>query len=538
MYADNCPVKPSIVHHNAVIKVCARCNDIDALLGIAAKLPTHGAGAADNRTFTTVLNALRTDAWQSLHDDTPQGKAERRHRASMQARRIWGEIIKRWEKGDIKIDEELVCSMGRILLIADSERTCRDILSLVTQTMGIQQPKSLIKMSPRDLRELDGREGGSPKSDHEMGRSPSPNEPVSDSDEVPDNVPGSEFFPLSKINSKQPPFAQAGCNTLSLVIDTCIRLRAIPAAQDYWGLLTDPDGPHNINPDSDNYHMFLRLLRIQRASRLALEIVRAMRSGRLGSEPIKLEPKTFRIALSACVRDIKNPNVLEHAAALVKMMLDTLMSPDIKSLELYLYVALSSEHSNDWRSLMSVLRGSVLGVRSLRNQMNYSKEKRTPSDEEDLVRLMRRLIGGFDIILRKGDGFMDRRDVRACTEQRDTLMSWVTRSKVPGAKVPGPKLKREKHRRDQMREHAQSFLTRTSLTQAIDGVDEDPWLAEDVNTESNTGVETDDRSSFGQKTRQLTQLKIRHKPIRKLTFEGGARDRMRRMAHLDEEYAG
>lgn len=449
----------------------------------------------------------------------------------MQARRIWGEIIKRWEKGDIKIDEELVCSMGRILLIADSERTCRDVLSLVTQTMGIQQPESLIQMSPRDLRELDGREGGSTKSDHEMGRSPSPNEPVSDSDEVPDNVPGSEFFPLSKINSKKTPFAQAGCNTLSLVIDTCIRLRAIPAAQDYWGLLTDPDGPHNIKPDSDNYHMFLRLLRIQRASRLALEIVRAMRSGHLGSEPIKLEPKTFRIALSACVRDIKNSNVLEHAGALVRIMLDTLMSPDIKSLELYLYVALSSEHSNDWRSLMSVLRGSVLGVRSLRSQMNYTKEKRTSSDKEDLVRLMRRLIGGFDIILNKGEGFMDRRDTQVCIEQRDTLMSWVTR-----AGLPGRKLIREKHRRDQMRENARPLLTRASLTQAIDGVDEDPWLAEDVNTDSNASVETDDQNFFGQKKRQDTQFKIRWKPIRKPTFEGGARDRMRRMADLDEEY--
>lgn len=426
MYAENCPVKPSIIHINAVLKVCAQCGDVDALFGVAAKLPTHGAGAADNLTFTTILNAIRTDAWGRISDTTP-GRAERRHRATMQGRRMWGEIIRRWENGDMKIDEELVCSMGRLLLIADSERACKDVLSLVAQTMGIKQPQSIIHRSPRELRQLDPPEDGSTSSDLEMVQSPSLNEPVSDSDELPDNVPGSEFYPLSEKNSKRTHFARAGCNTLSMVIDACIRLRAIPAAQDYWGLLTDPDGPHNVEPDSENYHMFLRLLRVQRASRLALEIVRDMRRGPSGSEPIKLEPKTFRIALSACARDIKNPNVLENAEALVRMMLDTLPSLDIKSLEIYLHVAMFREQKNDWMSLLSVLRGSVLGVRNLRSQLHYTRDKKLSSDfRDDLARLMRKLIGAFDVTMAKGEEFMSVNDVELCKEQRGLLTKWVT----------------------------------------------------------------------------------------------------------------
>lgn len=520
MYADNCPVKPSIIHINAVLKVCARCEDIDALLGIAAKLPTHGAGAPDNLTFTTILNAIRTNAWRGVPNNTPEAKAEIRHRASMQGRKIWWEIIGRWEKGDIKIDEELVCSMGRLLLIADSEKTCMDILSLVAQTMGIQQPKSLAQMSPRGLGESNAPEDASNISDETVGP-PSLNGPISDPDKLPDDVPRSEFYPLSEKNSKRRPFAQAGRNTLSMVLDTCIRLRAIAAAQDYWGLLTDPDGPHKIVPDSENYHMFLRLLRVQRASRLALGLVRDMRRGPFGSEPIKLEPKTFRIALSACARDTKNPNVMESAGALARMMLDTLPTPDIKSLELYLHVAMFAEKENDWVALMSVLKGSVLGVRNLRSQVLFTKREEGSQSvyNQDVVRLIKKLISAFDITISRSNGIMGPRDYQECVGLRNTLTTWVTWAN---------------HRR------------RRDPLQLRDG--DNDRATEDVDTGSNTSVETQDQISFDQKSRQAAQptrpeekplktnvWKLRNPSLQRPTLEGGAGARRRRMALLDKQ---
>src|SRR5579871_5275043 len=59
MAADNAPVKPSIIHTNAMLKVCARSQDMDAMLGIVAKLDRKGNNAPNNLTFTTILNAIR-----------------------------------------------------------------------------------------------------------------------------------------------------------------------------------------------------------------------------------------------------------------------------------------------------------------------------------------------------------------------------------------------------------------------------------------------------------------------------------------------
>ena len=58
MHADNSPVKPSLIHTNAILNVCAFTNDIDSMLGIAAKLPTKGRDAPDCLTFTIILNAI------------------------------------------------------------------------------------------------------------------------------------------------------------------------------------------------------------------------------------------------------------------------------------------------------------------------------------------------------------------------------------------------------------------------------------------------------------------------------------------------
>ncbi|KAI4144395.1 MAG: hypothetical protein L6R39_004203, partial [Caloplaca ligustica] len=140
MFADNCPVKPNIIHTNTVLKVCALAKDMDALWGIAAKLPTRGPGASNNLTFTIILNAIRNIAWHNdkdLPDETLEEKGLRRQRAVMQGRRMWEEIIPRWRAGDMWIDEELVCAMGRLLLLGSTEKDYRDVLALADQVMAI-----------------------------------------------------------------------------------------------------------------------------------------------------------------------------------------------------------------------------------------------------------------------------------------------------------------------------------------------------------------------------------------------------------------
>src|SRR5450432_2553925 len=77
MFASNSPVKPNTIHTNAALKVCARAQDMDALFGIAAKLQRKGLRAANNLTFTTILNALRRNALAA----TPGGAAPSEHEA-------------------------------------------------------------------------------------------------------------------------------------------------------------------------------------------------------------------------------------------------------------------------------------------------------------------------------------------------------------------------------------------------------------------------------------------------------------------------
>lgn len=62
MFAPNSAVTPNIIHTNAIINVCSRGKDMDALWSVAGRLPERGPGAPDKWTFTTILNALASNA--------------------------------------------------------------------------------------------------------------------------------------------------------------------------------------------------------------------------------------------------------------------------------------------------------------------------------------------------------------------------------------------------------------------------------------------------------------------------------------------
>lgn len=455
MYAENCPVKPSIIHTNAVLRVCALARDLDALWGVAAKLPTHGKGAPNNLTFTTILNAVRTIAWNDGSEDaknmdeTVEERAARRQRAVMQGRKMWDEIIGRWRGGDMLIDEELVCSMGRLLLLGRAERDYDDVLSLLEQTMAIprQIPRlgkpargsylSAAEVQSEDMKpELHQSTTGSDSSLEAISfASDGVPEPSSDEDLDTDYSPGGEFDVVSQPASRSSSYAFPGRNTLSLVVDACLRMQAVRPAQDYWGLLTAPSGPYNIVPDAENYHMYLRLLRVQRASRLSVELVQEMRRGLTGRTNV-VQAKTFRIALSCCVRDKNNRNVLEHAGKLVRMMQDTLEEPDVRSLEMYISVALHRK-GRDWRSIMGVLRGTEVGVRNLRSLLAYVEKGKRETRKSDVMEFVRKLIGAYDIVITMGAEEMGRDERQLCMEQRNTLASWLTRQANGGPGLMG-----------------------------------------------------------------------------------------------------
>ena len=391
MYAENSPVRPSIIHTNAILKVCARAGDIDAIFEIAAKLPSRGRGAPDNRTFTTIINALRNAAWRDSEDLKHMNSSKRMepvYRAVVQGRRMWSDIIGRWRNGEMLIDEEMVCAIGRLLLLGNTAEDWDDVFSLVEQTMGIERkipllgdparkthltapravvPKPTISNS-EDLVEIE-KEEISTSFDYQYSGTDSSEDANHQSEESTPYTPTTlqssfqprrqnEFSAIPLTSSSSPrQLARPSNSTLSLLIDTTIRIHAPAVAQSYWALLTSPSG-HNVAPDAENLHMYLRLLRLARASRLAVALVadmnRPVTSNGLGITP---QAKTFRIAMSTCVRDAKNRAAVTHAGSLLRCMVGVMEIPDLQTCTMCMALLEKTIELSDGQQWQSVLQG-------------------------------------------------------------------------------------------------------------------------------------------------------------------------------------
>ncbi|KAI4130523.1 MAG: hypothetical protein LQ347_003335, partial [Umbilicaria vellea] len=473
---------------------------MDALYGVAARLPTHGAGAADNLTFTIILNAVRHAAWifdGSKISETSEDTAKRRHRAAMEGRRMWDDVIRRWRKGDIWIDEELVCAMGRLLLISRHPQDLDAVLSLVEQTMAIpraipllntperrsvapvparlfqkssrrprepglnksvmeeeqeededgyeeeQQEKGLDKVGEEQLKEEaveDGSEYNEDKTDNiHLHQTDQPDQPpqldetlesfgastidptlnsspvISDSEFTPVDISHAQVFSPQTRRTQPVTYVRPGNNTLSLLVDACVGMYADRAAQDYWGRLTAavPDGGFGIQPDAENYFMYLRLLRLQRASRLAIELLEEKlgsanahvdKSGMLVLGPITSKygsdlavPKTFRIAMSACVRCRTDPHALGHAMRLLRLMQARLPEPDPVVLRMYLDVAASAGIRTQvqtgvkvgWQRLLNAVEVAELSFRNLKSLLTYGYGEVALEEEADRERRLK-----------------------------------------------------------------------------------------------------------------------------------------------------
>ena len=449
MFAEKSPVKPSIIHTNAVLNVCARALDVDALLGVAAKLPTRGVTAPNEVTFTTIINAMRTATLKKGETTSFGRRWEIWQTATNQGRRIWGEIRDRWQNRDIQVDEDLVCAMGRLLLLGSTNQDYDDVLSLVEQTMGIpRQVSRLENGNDKVVSDQRSKYGQATELTSKPEQSEAEGWPAEELEELKnlmalrlssgvveseneEDVLGYEF---DAVDSRKINYAHPGCNTLSMVVDACISLKALRAAQDYWGLLTDPDGEYKINPDAENYHVYLRLLRMKRASKLSVELLEELCYKRLGGTNI-LQSKTFRIGLSTCLRDVNNPNVLNHANKMARIMLDTLEKPDVRALGIYLRIALTDQHCH-WKSLMGVLRGCEIGVRNLHSYLMYGMQSGRTDEKRDLeeeaIKFVTKLARAFQTAMSLGRGQMSSEEEKFCKVQRGKMSDWVKRMRKMG----------------------------------------------------------------------------------------------------------
>ncbi|KAL8900708.1 MAG: hypothetical protein Q9207_005560 [Kuettlingeria erythrocarpa] len=470
MFAANCPVKPNIIHTNTVLKVCALARDMDALWGVAAKLPTRGTGASNNLTFTIILNALRATTWvddQPLPDEQEEERNLRRQRAVMQGRRLWEEIIPRWRAGDIWIDEELVCSMGRLLLLGSTQRDYEDILSLAEQVMAIPRQLPPRFRNPEESRDANDAsavapetakaEGSTsqrdlvykwpPSENGEKTSAPQESNTISPSD-VPEMTHAlANVFQPEKSTPPNVSLARPGRNTLSLILQACVSLRVMPAAQKYWGLLTSPTGPYNITPDGENYHQYLRLLRVQRASTLAADLITDMHSGELKSQNI-LQYKTFRIAISCCVRNKNSIASVAQAQRMVEIMYRTLEYPDTPSLEMFTILLTSARGiRTDYRPALAGLRVLEQGMLLLKNMVSFGLGAVPPETKKEVVELARRVVAAYDFVLDVGGDNLAGPDRTWCMQTKKMWSAWAQKWRLIGNAAP--RMANTRRRRDE-----------------------------------------------------------------------------------------
>lgn len=317
-------LQPNIIHMNAVLDVCRAAGDLDSLWSIVSTADDK-LRSPDDRTYTIILIALRPKIptyrlrmeRPTEEEDDPEADVggEAVGAANMavinQAKAIWEEVIGKWRKAKLVIDERLVCAMGRMLLHGGREEN-DEILDLVEQTMCIPRQDKVTGSLPLDDRPKPVPAAGQPsQSVVKAGR------------ESLDRA-------WSRIKGKPRPadYAVPGTNTLSLILESIRATRKTSLGPKYWDLFVND---FKVEPDQENYHTFLRLLRVGNASTRTADVIQSM--------PVSmLMPKTFRISLSCCVRDNLNRHAFANATRIFKAM-KGLRHPDAMAMRLYLQAA-------------------------------------------------------------------------------------------------------------------------------------------------------------------------------------------------------
>lgn len=328
--------KPSVIHHNAILSVCARHGRMDSLWEMASELPETGqANGPDAATFTVILQALRASCEQEVSRLNPWNQADdilkKRRETVNEAKRIWADIVSQWKKGQLMIDNPLVLAMGRILASTGQEKDYYDMFTLYHQTMRIPLLKSLRSQfnytANQDSPQEDESKSTLPLSPSDIGSSRHLTKQTEGLFDPPDfediRLKAEKTYDQS---IPEVPVLRPQNEDLALIIEACKQMPnhlGISIGKDYWDSLTAKKGKWKIDPDAISSHQYLRLLREARSSQETLRLIKDVMASKG-----ELFPKTFIIALSTCSRDKKNPNIFTIASQIIDLMYLKLLAPD------------------------------------------------------------------------------------------------------------------------------------------------------------------------------------------------------------------
>jgi len=397
MNAPTSRVKPNIMHTNAALNVCALALDMDALWSIAGQIPQKGPQAADSVTYTIILNAIRHAAYGKNPEDAQLEQiAARRQKAVDEGRRVWLDVIRKWRAGEVMIDENLVSAMGFLLLTSKRVEDWDNVLDLVQQTMNIKRLIAPVGSPERHTDHVpqEDAEQAVEAQEEEVDEEGYTNSPAKQAFKV---VKPSQPERATSRGTRPLVWAEPGPQTVSLLVDACQAMRIPRIASAYWELLTS--GEHSVTPDLQNFDRQLRLYASNRASAKAAKLLH----DDLPNAGIEPRNSTFRLAMSACQRDIKNPHVLEHATTIIDVMEKTQADPDAQTLMQYLSVALTS---NDGPKVVACINRMDSIVHNLRSRMSFGSDRRMSEvdDVRDLKQacmFLQTLVGSIDTLMNR-----------------------------------------------------------------------------------------------------------------------------------------
>ncbi|KAI0476694.1 hypothetical protein F4859DRAFT_58640 [Xylaria cf. heliscus] len=389
-------IKPNIIHLNAVLKVCGKLGDLDTMFSVLSS-SDDPRRRPDTLTYTTILNAMRMradkppaggDAGGRLGEEEIQKEKARTIR---RAKDIWEEVISRWRAGSLIIDEALVCSMGRILLMG-GYKDIDAIESLIEQTMMISRTdddKALLapKWTGNDNTAL-----LAPKETESSALVP----------------------PRWDINTRRAPVtnvAQPGNNSLSLILEALEKTGKTTKVPKYWNVFRLH---YRVVPDAENWTRAIRAFSRGKNSDRAATFLRTM------PDHLRM-PKHARIAMQACVRDNLNKWAFKKATSVMNVIGPSPLISDVPTLRLYLQAAHASKRSFDddarhnltaamsaWaKNLATALDHLFVPYRALVKKCGLSlpntNDPETPENMDnskaEVVALARRMCSAYDILL-------------------------------------------------------------------------------------------------------------------------------------------
>ncbi|KAL7268795.1 hypothetical protein RUND412_008566 [Rhizina undulata] len=418
MLTPNAPVRPNIIHTNAVLKVCALTKDLDSLWSIVSSLPMSGPNSPNAITYTTLLNGIQG-----------MGEVE-------DGRRAWSGILSRWSKGNLWIDEALASAMCKVLLQSEHSDDWKEVFVVVEQVFGIKRfdaPEQKDQLSdPKDMifeqgtfKSLSERRRHNPSSEKELGTFSPPvrKRPYQDSRH-------SERSSHSNSESNRP---TPGPSILQCLLEACTKLKDRSLAVAYWNTLSLP--PHNVHPDLENHHEFLRLLRISRSGKVALDFIENM-----GSAPYRARitptAKTFYIAMSSCKRSGRTGSFPAAERMLTIMREKYNLRIDAKIWDMFLQVAMKTDDPNVMKKALRIVDENWNAVA----EMSFLKKNQSKFMENALV-LVKRLWGVTDMLLGGATGW-GHGEREALMERKKKYGRLVT-----GHMVDGLEKKREERKR-------------------------------------------------------------------------------------------